>query len=122
MVEKPVCAVIHGGPGGDHSSYRPWFSPLSEELQLVYVDHRNTGRSGKVAMETCTIENFADDLDELRKTLGIDKWIVLGCSFGGMWALTYAVRHEKNLSHLVLLDTTASWKEDWPEAQKMAEK
>ncbi len=118
MKEKPVCVILHGGPGGDHSSYRPWLAPLSEYMQLIYVDHRGTGRSGKVPQETLKVEQFADDLEALRKTLGIPKWNVLGCSFGGMWALTYAVRHQKSIDNLILLDTTACWKEDWKAIQK----
>lgn len=122
MVEKPVCAILHGGPGGDHSAYRPWLSPLSEYMQLIYVDHRGTGRSAKVPVETLQIEQFADDLDALRESLGIKKWNVLGCSFGGMWALTYAIKYQQDIKNLILLDTTASWKEDWEDVHKAVEK
>jgi len=123
MVEKPVCVVLHGGPAGDHSSFRPWLDTISDDLQLIYVDHRGTGRSDrKVPFETCTTENIADDVDELRRMLGIDKWNVMGCSYGGTWALTYALRHQEHISHLVIIDSLASWKECWPEAQKNAER
>jgi len=121
MVEKPVCVILHGGPGGDHSAYRPWLSELSEYMQLIYVDHRGTGRSGKVPFETLKIEQFADDLDALRESLGFEKWNVLGCSFGGMWALTYAVKYQQKIQKLILLDTTASWKEDWEAIHKTIE-
>ena len=46
MREKPVAFIIHGGPGGDHSGFKPVMSPLSETAQLVYFDHRGQGRSG----------------------------------------------------------------------------
>jgi len=118
MKEKPTCVILHGGPGGDHSAYRPWLSPLSEYMQLIYVDHRGTGRSGKVPQETMQIAQIADDLESLRETLGVPKWNVLGCSFGGMWALTYAARHQKSIEKLILLDTTACWKDDWEEVHK----
>jgi proline iminopeptidase len=122
MIEKPVCVILHGGPGGDHSAYRPWLSELADYMQLIYVDHRGTGRSGKVPFESLKIEQFADDLDALRETLGIEKWNVLGCSFGGMWALTYAVRHQEKIDKLILLDTAASWKECWEDVHKAVEK
>jgi proline iminopeptidase len=121
LVEKPVCAVLHGGPAADHSYFRPHLSPLSEQMQLIYVDHRGTGRSDHVPVETCTIENMADDVEELRKHLGIGKWIVMGNSFGGMWALTYAVRYPGSLSKLILIDTAPSYG-FWLDAQQMAEK
>jgi proline iminopeptidase len=120
LVEKPVCVLLHGGPGADHAGYRPWLSPLAEALQLIYVDHRGTGRSAEVALETCTIEKFADDIEELRRLLGIKNWIVLGHSFGGMWALTYAVRYRSSLSHLILVDTAPSY-DFWREAEDHAE-
>ncbi len=47
MREKPIAFVIHGGLGAHHSSYKPTFSVLSEELQLVYFDHRGQGRSAR---------------------------------------------------------------------------
>lgn len=122
MEEKPVCVVLHGGPGGDHSSYRPWLDPLSDYMQLIFVDHRGTGRSGKVPQESLTPQQFADDVEALRKIMGIRKWNVLGCSFGGMWALTYAVRHQRSIEKLILLDTTASWKENWEDVHRVIAK
>ena len=121
LVEKPVCVLLHGGPGADHSGYRPWLSPLAEFLQLIYVDHRGTGRSAEVPLETCTIEKFADDIEELRRYLGIKTWIVVGHSFGGMWALTYAVHYPSSLSHLILIDTAPSY-DFLKEAQEHAER
>jgi proline iminopeptidase len=108
MAEKQACFVLHGGPGLDHSYFKPWLSPLAETMQLIYVDHRGTGRSERVALETCTIEQMADDLEELRKHLGLDKVVVLGNSFGGMWALTYAVRHPDSISKLILVTSSPS--------------
>lgn len=108
MVEKPVCFVLHGGPGLDHSYFKPWLSPLAETMQLIYVDQRGSGRSERVALETCTIEQMADDVEELRKLLGLEKVIVLGNSFGGMWALTYATRYPENIEKMILVTTTPS--------------
>jgi proline iminopeptidase len=50
MVEKEACFVLHGGPGLDHSYFKPWLTPLADKLQLVYVDHRGTGRSERFAL------------------------------------------------------------------------
>lgn len=108
MQEKPACFVLHGGPGLDHSYFKPWLTPLAADLQLVYVDHRGTGRSERAPLESCTIEQMADDLEELRKLLGLESVIVLGNSFGGMLALTYAIRHPDHLSKLILVTTSAS--------------
>jgi proline iminopeptidase len=108
MVANEACFVLHGGPGLDHSYFKPWLSPLAETMQLIYVDHRGTGRSERVPLETCTIEQMADDLEELRKLLGIEKVSLLGNSFGGMWALVYATRYPESVSRLILVTTTPS--------------
>lgn len=116
MTEKPACFVLHGGPGMDHSYFKPWLSPLAEDMQLIYIDHRGTGRSERVPLETCTIEQMADDIEELRKQLGLDSVIVFGNSFGGMWGLTYAVRYPEAVSRLILVTTSASH-EFWKSAE-----
>ena len=45
MREKPVLLMLHGGPGSDHSIYRPAYSALADIAQIVYLDHRGNGRS-----------------------------------------------------------------------------
>jgi proline iminopeptidase len=105
MREKPVMFVIHGGPGADHSSYKPGFSPLSQKVQLVYFDHRGQGRSSRGAKETYTLDNNVEDMEALRQHLGLDKIVVLGSSYGGMVALSYAVRYPQNVSHLIVVAT-----------------
>src|SRR3954454_21403766 len=55
MRQKPEAMVIHGGPGGDHSGFKPALSPLSETMQLVYFDHRGQGRSDRGDPERYTL-------------------------------------------------------------------
>src|ERR687885_1892769 len=105
MREKPIAFVIHGGPGADHTSYKPTFSPLSRKLQLVYFDHRGQGRSARGPKETYTLDNNVEDMEALRQHLGLDKIVVLGTSYGGMVALAYAVRYPQHLSHLIAVVT-----------------
>jgi len=49
--------------------------------------------------------NLTADADAIRQHFGIDRWAVIGHSFGGMVALEYAIRYPQNLTHLVLLNT-----------------
>ena len=106
---KPVLFVLHGGPGADHSSLRPWLDGLQDAVQIVYFDHRGTGRSGRADVSTYTMEQMADDVEALRIHLGVAKPVVLGSSFGGMVALQYAVRYPDSLSKLILSDTAPSY-------------
>ena len=108
MVEKPVAFVIHGGPGGDHTNYKPGLTPLADKLQLVYFDHRGQGRSARGPRETYTLDNNVEDMEALRQHLGLGKIVVLGASYGGMVALTYATRYPENVSHLIAIVTTST--------------
>jgi proline iminopeptidase len=105
MREKPVAFLLHGGPGADHTGFKPTFSPLSRKLQLVYFDHRGQGRSARGAKETYTLENNVEDMEALRQYLGLDKIVVIGASYGGMVALTYASRYPEHVSHLIAIVT-----------------
>ncbi|ELS03238.1 putative hydrolase or acyltransferase of alpha/beta superfamily [Xenococcus sp. PCC 7305] len=107
MRERPVAFLVHGGPGVDHSSYKLGFSPLSREMQLVYFDHRGQGRSARGDKETYTLENNIEDMEALRQYLGLDKIVVIGTSYGGMVALSYAIRYPQRVSHLIVIATVA---------------
>lgn len=109
MREKPVCFLLHGGPGMDHTLYKPSFSPLAGVAQLVYLDERGTGRSTRdLPQELCTLEHVAADVDGLREHLGLERIAVLGASAGGMAALEYACAYPDRLSHLILACTSPS--------------
>ena len=110
MREKPVAFLVHGGPGVDHSSYKLGFSPLSQKLQLVYFDHRGQGRSARGPKQTYTLENNVEDMEALRQYLGLDKIVVIGTSYGGMVALSYAIRYPQKVSHLIAIATVADYR------------
>lgn len=103
--EKPTLILLHGGPGFDHSGYKPAFSTLADDAQLVYLDHRGQGRSDKSAPEHWTLAQWADDVRGLCDALGIERPIVFGSSFGGMVAMAYAARHPEHAAKLVLSST-----------------
>lgn len=107
MREKPALILLHGGPGADHSLYKPAFSALSDLAQIVYYDHRGCGRSGDGPPESWTLAQWADDLKGLCDTLGIEKPVVLGTSFGGFVAQAYATRYPDRIGKLILIATAA---------------
>jgi proline iminopeptidase len=107
---KPVAFLIHGGPGADHTGYKPTFSALTRRLQLVYFDHRGQGRSARDRKESYTLDNNVEDMEALRQYLGLDKIVVLGTSYGGMVALSYAVRYPQYVSHLIIIASCGSYR------------
>src|SRR5436305_2416287 len=84
MREKPTLLMLHGGPGADHSIYKPDYAPLSDIAQIVYLDHRGNGRSEDGPREKWSLAQWGDDVRAFCDTLGIVDPIVLGASFGGM--------------------------------------
>jgi proline iminopeptidase len=102
--------LLHGGPGGDHASFKTTSAALRDVAQLVYVDHRGSGRSAPAPAHELTLENNVDDLDALRDDLGLERIALLGSSYGGMVALGYALRYPSRLSNLVLVCTAASFR------------
>ena len=108
MREKPTLLMLHGGPGADHSTFRPTYSPLADIAQIVYLDHRGNGRSEDGPRENWNLAQWGDDVATFCDALGITNPIVLGVSFGGMVALAYATRHPEHPSRLVLISTAAS--------------
>lgn len=104
--EKPTLLLLHGGPGYDHSSFKPVFSELADVAQIIYVDHRGHGRSDRRPATEWTLDTFADDVVRLCDALGIAKPIVLGQSFGGFVAQRYLARHPAHPAKVVLSSTS----------------
>ncbi|MEH3146321.1 MAG: alpha/beta hydrolase [Methylobacterium frigidaeris] len=109
MREKPTLVVLHGGPGIDHTMFKPAFSTLADIAQIVYVDHRGNGRSEDGDPDDWTLARWGDDVRGLCDALGIDRPIVFGASFGGYVAQAYATRHPDHPGRLILASTLAKF-------------
>jgi proline-specific peptidase len=83
--------VLHGGPGMDHTMFGAHLDALGDACRLLLVDERGTGRSEPSAPETWTLERHAADVEALASALGLDRFAVLGHSFGAFIALQHAV-------------------------------
>lgn len=94
--------VLHGGPGGGCSpSMRRYFDPA--KYRVILFDQRGCGRSRPHASVTDnTTWHLVADIELIRETLGIDKWIVFGGSWGATLSLIYAQSHPDVVRHLVL--------------------
>jgi proline-specific peptidase len=82
--------VLHGGPGLDHSSFRPYLDSLGDGFRLLYVDERGQGRSERVDPQTLSLEVFARDVDLLAEALELGSFALLGHSFGAIIATCHA--------------------------------
>ena len=109
MARRPTLLILHGGPGYDHSTLRPYFDRYADTCQVIYLDHRGCGRSGGTP-DTWHLDRWADDIADFCTALGIEKPLVFGQSFGGMVAMHYAARHPEGPEKLVLSSTAARFR------------
>jgi len=98
---KPV-VIVHGGPGGGcNTSLRRLHNPLA--YRIILFDQRGCGRSTPYAcLEDNTTWDLVEDMEKLRHHLGIEKWQLLGGSWGSTLSLAYAQSHPEQVSELVL--------------------
>jgi pimeloyl-ACP methyl ester carboxylesterase len=109
MREVPTLLLLHGGPGADHSIFKPAYSQLADIVQVVYCDHRGDGRSdGRDDPARWRLSQWGDDVKALCDALEIERPIVMGVSFGGYVAMSYALRHPEHPAKLILCSTAAS--------------
>lgn len=99
--------VISGGPGSDHRYMHAGgaFERLALARRVVMYDQRATG-SAAPAPETPTIDMWVSDIEAVRKHLGAERIDLLGHSFGGYLAMSYAVAHPERARSLILVDSS----------------
>ncbi|WBX84177.1 alpha/beta fold hydrolase [Sphingosinicella microcystinivorans] len=107
VVEKPTIVFVHGGPAWDHLTLRVDLESLADVAQLVFYDHRGLGRSDVSTPEDWTLTQWAADLHNLIRTLGLEKPIIFGQSFGGMVTQRFALDYPEDYSAIILAATAA---------------
>jgi proline iminopeptidase len=116
---KPAL-VLHGGPGsGCSAGWRQYFDPGI--YRIVLFDQRGCGRSmphassPEVDLSTNTTAHLLTDIELLRRQLNIERWLVLGGSWGSTLALAYAEQHPTHVTEMVLFSvgTTTALEVDW---------
>jgi len=111
---------LHGGPGGGTwPSARRYFDPAA--YRAVLFDQRGCGRSTPLAdnpgvdLETNTTAHLVRDIEAVREHLGIERWVVLGVSWGVTLGLVYAQAHPDRVVAMVLGAVTSGSRQetDW---------
>ncbi|MDA7423445.1 prolyl aminopeptidase [Thalassococcus lentus] len=94
--------ILHGGPGGGCSpAMRRYFDP--KVYRVILFDQRGCGRSRPHAsVKDNTTWDLVSDIELIRTTLGVEKFILFGGSWGATLALIYAISHPERVTHMVL--------------------
>jgi proline iminopeptidase len=105
MAARPVLVLLHGGPGGDHSLFKPEFTAMSDVAQVVYLDQRGSGRSDRGEPAAWTWQRWADDVAEFCAVVGLRRVVLVGTSSGGLVGMMCAARFPELVAGLVLDST-----------------
>jgi proline-specific peptidase len=114
---KMPLLVIHGGPGFSHH-YLLTLTDLADERPVILYDQLDSGNSDRPGdPANWTVGRFVDEVDHVRNALGLDRLVVLGSSWGGSVAASYAIRQPPGLVGLMLaspLISTERWIAETP--------
>lgn len=102
LTERPSLILLHGGPGNDHSSFRPAMSVLADTAQVIYLDLRGHGRSDRSDSSRWNIDQWTEDLSAFTDALGLNKPVVFGQSFGGFIAQSVALKYPEKIGKIIL--------------------
>ena len=102
--------LVHGGPGADHQYFEGFedFLPLNG-IEFHYYDQLDSTNSEKTNDPALwTIERNTDEVEAVRRGLGLDHFYLLGHSWGGLLAIEYALKYQQRLKGLVISNMAAS--------------
>ena len=106
---KTKVLLLHGGPGFSHEyleCMEDFLPPAG--IEMYYYDQLGCGNSDHPNDDRLwTIARYTDEVEAVRKGLGLDDFILYGHSWGGMLAIEYALKYPQHLSRMVISDMTA---------------
>lgn len=110
--QAPPVFYLHGGPGYSSYSFENSIGPrLERELQMVYFDQRDCGRSKAVSVDApLSVDALVDDIEALRRHLNLNKINLIGHSFGGLLAIEYSRRYPEYSDKMILVDISGRLK------------
>jgi proline iminopeptidase len=109
---------LHGGPGGSLGTggYRKRHDHA--RFRIIGLDQRGCGKSTPTVQDDLahlsenTTPALIDDIEAVRKHLGIEKWIVTGASWGSTLALAYALKHPSRILGISLVAVTTTSRDE----------
>ena len=101
--------LLHGGPGFSHEYLEALESFLPQAgIEMYYYDQLGCNNSDQPDDPTLwTLARYTEEVEEVRRGLGLEQFVLYGHSWGGMLAIEYALHHQQHLRGLVISDMTA---------------
>lgn len=124
---KMLC--VHGGPGGNHEEFENFAQNLNDKGVEVYTyDQLGSFYSDQpdFSLEEnkhyLTLDYYLEELEEVRKKLGLDNFYLVGHSWGGLLAQEYALKYGEHLKGLVVFSMIDNIEEYTTHINKLREK
>jgi proline iminopeptidase len=115
-----VLLCLHGGPGVPHYYLLPLAKLASNNFRVVFYDQLGVGGSEKPEDSSLfNIERGAEEVEGVRKALGLGKIYLLGSSYGGALALQYALKYQQHIKKLIIASGLASVSETVAEMTRL---
>ena len=107
---KVKVLTLHGGPGFNHEYFECFEDFLPQHgIEFYYYDQLGSSYSDQPEDTSLwTVERFREEVEQVRRALGLDHFYLLGHSWGGMLGIEYALKYQKHLKGLVISSMTAS--------------
>lgn len=102
--------TLHGGPGATHEYFECFedFFP-KDQYQIIFYDQLGSYYSDQPEDTSLwTVERFCEEVEEVRKSLGLENFYLYGQSWGGMLAIEYSLKYQQHLKGVILSNMAAS--------------
>lgn len=111
---------LHGGPGAPHDYLEPLEAMAVTGRRVILYDQLGCGNSDQPHNPSMwTVDLFVEEIDVVRRALGLERVHILGHSWGGMLAMEYALTQPSGLASLVVADSPASMSQWVSEANRL---
>jgi proline iminopeptidase len=116
--------LLHGGPGFTHQYLEAMESFLPEAgIEMYYYDQLGCGNSDiPDDVSLWETSRFVEEVEEVRKGLGLENFVLYGQSWGGMLSIEYALKYQHNLRGLVISNMTAGIQSYLKRIEQIAQK
>lgn len=107
--------ILHGGPGMTHEAYEAFDSYLPQEgIEYYYYDQLGSYNSDQPKdLKLWTLPRFVEEVEQVRRALKLDSsnFYLFGHSWGGILAMQYALKYQRNLKGLIISNMVPSMPE-----------
>jgi proline iminopeptidase len=101
--EGPPLLLLAGGPGMDAAYMDTVLDQLKSRFRVILPDQRGTGRSARADAAAYDMGLYVQDVEDLRRHIGVERWNLVGHSWGAWLGEAYAAENPERVRRMVLV-------------------